>query len=90
MIYHDVIAIGPIVSTSLDYHHYHTPLGVIVMIRRWFPVWSCWLGKGPSARFVNVTQAEVSTNVYACCLRLYTLRGAANECANSGCREQHH
>ncbi len=60
--YHDTIMIPPIDGYPLNYHHYHTPLGVIVMIDD---------SAGQEVRDIEL-DIGMSTNVHAPCLRLYT------------------
>jgi len=72
--YHDTIAIiGPCVGYS-NYHHYHTPLGVIMMIVRYVIAISLQTPLFNSSIFDQTlsTITGVFTSVYTPCLHLYT------------------
>jgi len=75
--YHDTIAIIALCACYSNYHHYHTPLGVIVMIVRYVIAVSLYLTTQTSLqihKFIS-TNIGVFTYVYTPCLHLYTHKG---------------
>ena len=72
--YHDTIAIIASCACDSNYHHYHTPLGVIMMIVRYVIVFSLQTPLFTTSTFDQTlsTNIGVYTHVYTPCLHLYT------------------
>jgi len=72
--YHDTIAIIAPCACYSKYHHYHTPLGVIMMIVRYVIAFSLQTPAFTTSTFTKTLSANagVYTCVYTPCLHLYT------------------